>query len=411
MECLRIWEIIVIYRATRRKKMIYIISPFESKFLARGTRSVTLANMLVEAGYKVTFITSNFNHEHKKNYSNNEMMQAFQDEKYTTNIISVPAYKKNLSFQRVWTHWVFAFKLYFMLKNRISDGDIIVTMLSFPELTVVDKILKSNFNIISIIDVWDIWPDAFPFKKSITAKLFTIYCNKIYNLTLNKYDHIVYVSPSFLSWVKRYTNNMNYSFIPLGYDVQRWDSFENKHVMSKINLVYVGYLSYQFDIRLIIESVNKNDSLIFHIIGDGEIINELKNLSTTERNIFYGKCKSDRVVEILEQTDIAILPISKDSTAYMPNKLFDYIGGGLPILSMGTNDSSKLILEYNCGWVVDYDLDKVLTLFDTLTKEEIAVKAQNMKIIRNKYSKENLYNEFLNIINIYTNKELMYNEK
>jgi glycosyltransferase involved in cell wall biosynthesis len=379
--------------------MIYIISPFESKIEARGTRNIELSNLLISNKYDVTFITSDFSHQFKKNYLIQDMKEKLDTEIYKTVIFAVAPYFTNLSIKRMKTHISFAYQLYNFLDVNIKDGDTVITSSIPPELTLAVYLLKRRRNITTILDVRDIWPDAFPLKNNFAGILFSFYCNTIYKLTLRSFDKISYVANSFNDWISKYTSNNIKVFIPLGYDADRWKNIEYKPVTNKIKLVYIGNISYQFDIRLIVDFVNKNEKYEFHIIGDGETLNELKDLSKTDRNIFYGRCAPEKVVELVKSKDIAILPISENSTAYMPNKLFDYLGAGIPILSLGENDSSIFVKENNIGWTCSFNLEDIKNTLYSISIEDMLQKHNNILKIRSQYSKEALYNKFLKILN------------
>jgi len=389
----------------RGKKMIYIISPFESKIEARGTRNIELSNLLVKNGYEVTFITSNFSHQIKSNYSTNDMYKKLTDEKYTSKILDVPPYFSNLSLKRMITHIVFAYKMYKYLYKNIKYGDTVLTSSIPPELTLSIYLLKKKKNFNSIVDVRDIWPDAFPLKNNVIGKLFSFYCNFIYKMTLKSFDKIVYVAYSFDYWISKYTTNEEKVMISLGYDLERWKNIEYKSKSKEINLIYIGNLSYQFDISLIVDFVNRNSNYKFHIIGDGDTFNDIVNKSTTSKNMFYGRCSPDKVVEIASKADIAILPIKEDSTAYMPNKLFDYLGASIPILSLGMNDSSKFIENNDIGWIVKYDIDDITNLLLSISSKDINLKYENVSRIREDYSKDFIYKTFLDVIKSFENGE------
>jgi len=378
--------------------MIYIVSPFESKIEARGTRNIELSNLLVSNGHDVTFVTSNFSHQFKKNYSTKEMHDRLDDESYKTIILDVPPYFSNLSLKRMITHFSFSYQLYKFLKTNIKTNDIVISSSIPPELTLTIYILKKKKQFNVILDVRDIWPDAFPLKNNLIGKLFSFYCNSIYKLTLKKFDKIIYVAYSFDNWINKYTNNLEKVFIPLGFDLERWKNMNINQQNNEINLVYIGNISYQFDIRLIVDFVNNNENYKFHIVGDGDTFEEVKNISKTKRNIFYGRCSPEKVVEIINSKDIAILPIGEKSTAHMPNKLFDYLGAGLPILSLGNNDSSLFVKNNNIGWTASFDSSNIEKVITTISSENRIEKQNNIFKIREKYSKKSLYNSFLDVI-------------
>lgn len=98
-----------------------------------------------------------------------------------------------------------------------------------------------------------------------------------------------------------------------------------------------------------------NNALLL-IIGSGDVINELKQLSEQEKIkgkvIFKGKLP---YAEMLEYTAVADIGISFDKDTNinyrfsLPNKIFDYIQCGIPVLASRLPEIEKIINEYHVG--------------------------------------------------------------
>ncbi|QOQ69297.1 glycosyltransferase family 4 protein [Photobacterium damselae] len=369
--------------------MIYIISPFENDFESRGTRNLSLYKRLIGNGESVKFITSNFSHQNKNKVSHDDFSK---DINYK--IIDVIPYNRNLSVKRFLTHIDFSIKLYLYLYKVIQNGDKIIVSSIPPEMIFVLTLLKGNKDIEITLDVRDIWPDALPLG-GLKKKLFKLYCNFFYSRCDSHVDNITYVAESFkYKWINKYCPSHNGFFLPLGYDDLRWGRDSSKKNRNNLKFVYIGYLQSQFPLKEIIESVNDKDGFELHIIGDGE--NKRKYEEISSKNIiFHGNQPLDKAAELVSNSDVGILPIS--GNAQMPNKLFDYLGAALPILSIGDTDSSRFVIDNNIGWTSGFNVAELESIIADI-KDNIEEKEFNVKSIRSKYSKEKLYDKFVNIL-------------
>ncbi|HDD9748406.1 TPA: hypothetical protein PBR06_005383 [Escherichia coli] len=82
----------------------------------------------------------------------------------------------------------------------------------------------------------------------------------------------------------------------------------------------------------------------------------------------------------------------------MPNKLFDYVGGCIPILSIGASDSSEFVKENDIGWNSDWGTNNIAQVLDNLTRNDILSKYNNLYKIASLYSKEHSYQNLVKFI-------------
>ncbi len=96
------------------------------------------------------------------------------------------------------------------------------------------------------------------------------------------------------------------------------------------------------------------------IIGGGDVIEQLKSLvkkhSLQETVTFFNKMPYDDLLKYTEASDIG-LTLDKDTNLNykysLPNKLFDYINSGTPILATPLPEIKKIIELYDIGLFVD----------------------------------------------------------
>lgn len=123
-----------------------------------------------------------------------------------------------------------------------------------------------------------------------------------------------------------------------------------------------------------------NDEFLLLIIGNGDVLPQLKKM-TEEKKLyqriqFIGRLPYN---ELKKYTSVADLGVTLDKDTNLnyryslPNKIFDYIQAGVPILSSKLPELERIIQTYQVGELVD-----------DVTPEAIALKIQNMASNRTK---------------------------
>ena len=325
------------------KKKILLLSPFENEATGRGDRNLKLEDELVNRGFEVTFVTSNFDHSRKS---------AIKPDAFTVraglNIIKVPGYKKNVSLQRLLTHIVFSFKTW--RKFRHVSWDAIVVSTVPPECLIAARLLRKKA---LILDVRDIWPDALLAygKTSIVTKIFKIYCDLIYQLTVRRADRIMIVAPGYRAWLKRYTKLSfgKVKFVPLGF---RREDFQARSAGGeKWEYCYAGGLTPQFDITELSSKFGRKRGII---LGSGPSIDKWKQSLPGAK--FLGTVTRREAMSIMSQAKALLFP--SNPYAQLPNKAFDYFALGYPV-EFGHNCSraSRYLLTMRQKNILNQDAD------------------------------------------------------
>jgi glycosyltransferase involved in cell wall biosynthesis len=82
---------------------------------------------------------------------------------------------------------------------------------------------------------------------------------------------------------------------------------------------------------------------------------EVRSMPGFRRVNFIGQCPRSQVASFLSNARAGLLlfrPAGNHDEA-MPTKLFEYLGGGLPVIISDTLQCSALVREHDCGLVVD----------------------------------------------------------
>jgi glycosyltransferase involved in cell wall biosynthesis len=109
---------------------------------------------------------------------------------------------------------------------------------------------------------------------------------------------------------------------------------------DKIILLYQGVLLEGRGIPLIMRTMRQVENSVLLILGDGEQKHNFQKLATelgvNDRIIFAGTIQQSELINYTAGADIGLSLIENISISYyhaLPNKLFEDIMAGLPVLS------------------------------------------------------------------------------
>jgi len=350
------------------------------KIKPRKMRAYNLADTLIKKGHKVVIWSSAFNHQDKIQRSK-KIREIIVKKNLIIRLIPSPGYKKNISFGRLWDHYLLGRNLKRVLSKQTEKPD--VAFVGFPPIEFAYEAaewLKKN-KLPFMLDVKDQWPDIFIsrvpkiFKPFIELGL-TNYFSKSKAL-MREADAISTISDSFLNWIYHYSsrkpkpNDIVATLSPIrNDDISSRESFEKKLKQTQIQdlkhrfvILFVGSLSKSFEFKPLLSAIEKsserNLDWTFVICGEGELRDVFINFQKSFKNLILpGSIEEPEYKAIANVSDIAIAPYvkSSDFQISIPNKILDYMSFALPILTSLDGDAGKILVEQNIGTVYDPDI-------------------------------------------------------
>lgn len=161
--------------------------------------------------------------------------------------------------------------------------------------------------------------------------------------------------------------------IPLFQRPERKINFREEYGIpeDKLIMLYQGVLLEGRGLPLIFQTMQNINEVVLVLLGDGEQKNNFKkiasSLGVSERIIFAGTIKQGDLINYTAGADIGLSLIENISISYyhaLPNKLFEYIMAGLPVLSSDLPQMKKIVEFYNVGEAIDItgvsNIEKVL---------------------------------------------------
>jgi glycosyltransferase involved in cell wall biosynthesis len=183
-----------------------------------------------------------------------------------------------------------------------------------------------------------------------TDRIITV-CDSIANEFSKRYsypfDHIKVImnAPAFQEDVKPFSLR------------KKLDIPENKKI-----LLYIGRITVNRGLEQIIQSMNSLDEFVFVIMGYGAkvYIKQLKSYiekeGFTDRVFFFGPVPHEEVVNYAASADLGIAAIQNVCLSYYfcaPNKIFDYISAGIPVVGSNFPEIDKICNSYKIGLTFD----------------------------------------------------------
>ena len=191
---------------------------------------------------------------------------------------------------------------------------------------------------------------------------------------------------------------------------KRYNLFREKLGIGEDKVIFLfqgGYIPGRGIDQLIkvfkkLERRNSKLVLVFLVYGEG--VEKLKKKVKDSSNIYWHQKVSPlEYMKYIGSADWGIYlmeNICLNHDFALPNKIFDYILGGLPVVVSNLKEMSKLVNEYEIGYTVDIeDIDRIVKLlekFDKNTKEKFE---NNLKKVAKKYCWEEQEKVLLKIYN------------
>lgn len=141
-------------------------------------------------------------------------------------------------------------------------------------------------------------------------------------------------------------------------------------------LLYQGIITQGRGISFILEALQKLPDVYFIILGDGQKKEYYKQMAirykVDERVIFVGQIDQRELIDYTTAADVGLSLIENISVSYyhaLPNKLFEYIMAGLPVLSSDLPQMKKIVDNYKVGECIELkSADEIVDVINRWSK-------------------------------------------
>ena len=384
----------------------FITFPWESG----NSRFIYILNKIDYSKNDVEVITTNFRHATKEK----RIIPKDINVPYKITLIDELGYKKNVSLKRIISHKTLAKNILKYLKTIEKPDVIYCSVPSLDVAKVAAKYSQKN-NIRFIIDIQDLWPEAFKmiFNPPVLGDIIYYPFMKKANYIYKNADDIIAVSEAYVkratSVNQKYKNKLS---VYLGTDLKKFDTIPTIEKKDQKNIVigYIGTLGNSYNLIDVIKAIKllnekEINNIKLMIIGDGPLrkIFEAEAINQKINCEFTGRLEYENMVQELRNFDIAVNPIFSKSAASIINKVGDYAAAGLPVINTQQSvEYINLVNNYNIGLNCNNDPQDIANKLEILIKDKklrTKMGKNNRKLAEEKFDRNKTYKEIDRIIN------------
>ncbi len=217
----------------------------------------------------------------------------------------------------------------------------------------------------------------------------------IERILINYVDSIIVVSDSIAEW---YKNKYNLKKVYVVKNFPRRQKIKQNNILKRkfnikedeILFINQGVLGEGRGTEILLSvfsKLNPKKHIVF--MGYGGLENEIKEYEKKFSNIHFSPAvKPEEVIDYTAGTDVGVHLAENICLSYfysLPNKIFEYILSGIPIIVSNFPEMAKIVDENNCGWKVSVDKKSLRQLVEKISKEDIEKKKKNTLNCRDKF--------------------------
>jgi len=388
-------------------------------------RFTMIGKNLAGTGYKLIWWTANFSH-HFKRFRSGGWLDLRVSPNFQIRLVPTSAYYKNIGLGRIKFELLFAWRVYC---RAIKE--------SFPECIIgVDppqiigflaRRLAKYFGSKLILDVMDLWPEIFALAFPRLLKPITpIVLYPLYVIRRRNYrqaDAITSLCNTYLEAAKREAPQCQITMtIFNGIDVIVFRGVNKEQdklsptLVQKIGqkesgevwLVYAGSLGNNYDIETLLQAAadleQRKSKIKIFIAGEGPLRGHIIDFIFTHQFtnlIFLGKLSHRELIQLYQVCDIGLCAYGPESNVAMPDKAYDYMAAGLPIVNSLRGELENFLMERQIG--IQYAAGDAKSLANAL--EELASDVdKRRKMAENSYKaammfdKQTQYTKFIEVL-------------
>jgi len=355
----------------------------------RLLRMGILADYLVARGHEVTWWSSSFDHQRKRFRADGDASIVCSPGLRLILLKSI-GYSGHISIRRYVEH-LFTARRFSKAAPLLPEPDVILCSFPTIELAVAAGRYGKMHGVPVIVDVRDLWPDIFeealPCCLRKAAPILLAPLRRQVRKALRQARAVIGTNKEFVAWGLRHAGREGTSLdraFPLAYDAtppapqaieaarKTWQQ-RGSLKDGVFRVCFAGTFTSRVELDTVVHAAlelqKRSVPVQVVLAGDGPDAGRLKTLAGgSPAVIFPGWLDRAELIVLMEQSHVGLLPYPNlpDFRANLPNKVFDYLAAGLPVVSSLPGLVSEFLETEACG--VTYANRNSTALVAVLTK-------------------------------------------
>lgn len=336
----------------------------------RPMRCGLLAEALVARGHDVTWWASTFDHVTRAHRLPAETTVELS-EHYRLRLAHAPGYRRSQSLARIRHHR----RVAAVLARRWPaepPPDLVFSCVPTLEVSERAVVYGAARGVPVVLDVRDLWPDVYlhvaprPARPLIRAALAGE--RRRARRALGGAVAVTAVSEGYLEWALRLAGRERGPWdavFPHGYprrevpEEELWRACEELRAAGvdegRIVCCFVGTFGRSYDLGPLITTATRmarrgDRRAQFVLAGDGDHGSRWRAMARGLPNVvFTGWLPPVAIAALLDMADLGVAAYATGALQGLPNKIYEYLSAGLPILSSLPGEAQALLAETGCG--------------------------------------------------------------
>lgn len=336
----------------------------------RLIRTGHLANFLATRGHDVVWWSSTFDHFRKRHHFERGR-DVRLDSGVTLKLLHAPPYASNVSLGRIRHQQLTAREF---ARRAAEDAVPDVLLCSFPtiELSAAAVRYARSHGCPIALDVRDLWPDIFASGlpralRGIAAPAIWAY-DRVARSAMREARGLVAVSDGYLAWALRKARRQRSpeldAVLPIGFErpaiAEAARAAAQERLIARgvrfegILAVFVGTFGRTYDLSTVAQAARMVErtlpGLQFVLAGDGESGPTWRDETRGLRNVVMpGWLGREELAVLCSAASVGLQSYAAGAPQGLPNKLFEYLGYGLAIVSSLEGENASLVDRHGCG--------------------------------------------------------------
>jgi len=362
----------------------------------REMRTALLCRQLIARGHAVLWWASAFDHFSKE--------WLFADDARSTiepslEILALRGcgYAKNVSLRRFVDHRLIARKFRELAKAE-PRPDVIVASMPSHDLAYEAAVFAAKRDIPLVVDVRDQWPDVIVERlPGVLRGVGRILLNRDFGMVryvFSRAASLTSMMDSMLHWAQARGGQRSTVADRVFYLGARRIEVPATHASPKLEFLgslqsteiisFVGTFGRYYHPGIVVEAARRMQGERAHFVlgGRGDYFDDVRALSAGLDNVtLTGWLDESEIAYLMSRSTVGIVPCTLETEA-LPNKVFTYLAGGIPVISSLQGDAKALLMRENIGrYYPPNDLDALVETIRSLVSAPRVVEemARNVK--------------------------------